>query len=589
MMEGKSQLEELFTRLFPEIEEEIALPILESATLKTLGAGDLLFKQGDVHRNMYLLLKGRLRAISKTGGSTKTLGDIGPGETVGELAFLTDEARIASVWALRSSLLLEISPEKYMELVSSNVKIASHFFKILVKRLRQNTLQQNQNTAPRNITLIDLQSSAQELDTLLSGIDETYKQMQSTLHLHKAPSEDPADWELMFDNMENEEGTHLLISDDQNLEWARQCVIYADLLVVVLPFHADPELHSMEKKLKIYDQHSLQKKLYLLFLHEPHAPRPTDTSRSLRNRPVDLHLHLRKDHDADMRRFCRILSHQALGLVLGGGGAKGFAHIGVAEALFEDGFEIDFLGGTSAGALYGIGMAFADFEFEKIYQLNKQAVKGKLTSGDWTLPVISLMTGKKFKAYLQKMFGQTHMEDIWINTYCLSTNLSKTSQEVHKKGEIWKNVLASMAIPGIFPPVILENSLHVDGGVMDNLPIEPMYDYPVSQIIAVSLNSLDVKEVKIPKMPSSWELLWDRLRRKKKYHLPGLTSLITHSMIINSKLKQKEAKDKVTHYIELNLKEVKMLDDKNWKEIIQKGYDQTRAYLDSIKQESNKM
>jgi NTE family protein len=580
-MNKKNPHEELFMRLFPEVEKEVAQHILESAQLKILSAGELLFKQGDVHRNMYILLKGRLRAISGSSKKLKVLGDIGPGETVGELAFLTNEPRIASVRALRNSLLLEINPEKYMELASSNVKFASHFFKMVVERLRRNTLQQNQNVAPRNIAWIDLHSSADELSTFLSAMRDTFDQMDATLHLHDSPTEAHEEWDALFDKMEDKEGTHLLISDKKNLEWTRQCVIYADLVIVAVPYDADPAIQALEEMLNLYDQHALQKKVYLLLLHDNNAPMPLETSRWLASRPVDLHIHLRKGHDVDMRRFCRIVSHRALGLVLGGGGAKGFAHIGVVEALSEKGIEIDFLGGTSAGALYGIGMAYTDFDFDKIHHINQEAVKGKLTSGDWTLPVMSLMTGKKFKFYLQKMFGQYHMEDIWINTYCLSTDLSKSIPHVHRSGLIWKQVLASMAIPGIFPPVIIDNSLHVDGGVMDNLPIEPMYQYPVSQIIAVSLNSLEVKEVSIPKIPSSWELLWDRLRKKKKYHLPGITSLITHSMIINSKLKQKEAIEKVSDYIELNLKEVKMLDDKNWKEIIQKGYDQTRAYLES--------
>lgn len=292
-----------------------------------------------------------------------------------------------------------------------------------------------------------------------------------------------------------------------------------------------------------------------------------------------MHLHLRKDNASDTRRFCRIITHKAVGLVLGGGGAKGFAHIGAAQALYEAGLEIDFLGGTSSGALYGLGMSFADFKFDQIHFLNEKAVKRKLTSNDFTLPLVSMMTGNKFKGYLKEMYQDHDIEDLWINSYCVSTNFSKAHMEVHRNGQLWRKVLASMAIPGIFPPVVIDNNLHLDGGVMDNLPVESMYFYPVDKIIAISLSTLQGVDVNYEDAPSSWSLAWDKVSQKKQFKIPGISSIIINSLIINSQQRQETTKEKVTHFIQLDLKGIGMLDDKRWKEIIQKGYDQTNAFL----------
>jgi predicted acylesterase/phospholipase RssA len=136
-----------------------------------------------------------------------------------------------------------------------------------------------------------------------------------------------------------------------------------------------------------------------------------------------------------------------------------------------------------------------------------------------------------------------------------------------------------LAIPGIFPPVVIDNNLHVDGGVMDNLPVESMYFYPVDKIIAISLSTLQGVDVNYEDAPSSCSLAWDKVSLKKQFKIPGISSIIINSLINNSQQRQETTKEKVPHFIQLDLKGIGMLDDKRWKEIIQKGYDQTNAFL----------
>jgi NTE family protein len=362
--------------------------------------------------------------------------------------------------------------------------------------------------------------------------------------------------------------------------------LYSDLVLLAVPFNSNKSVRQFELDFALYEGGRFKKRVFLLLVHEQNGSLPQGTEKWLEERDIELCLHYRKQHARDTRRIGRILARKAVGLVLGGGGGKGFAHVGAVKALLEAGIEIDFLGGSSAGALYGLNLSYIDFDMERAEKISKESAEAKLTRNDFQFPVVSLMTGKKLKKYLQVVLGDSMLEDFWTNTYCVSTDYSTASAHVIRTGLAWKQIAASIAIPGIYPPVIIDNHLHLDGGLMDNVPIGPMYDYPVGQIISVVLSKHIEKELDIDEIPGSWTLLRDRfLPGKKKYHLPGIASILMNSLILNSHNRLEEYKEDISIYLELDLKGVGMLDDSKWKEMIEKGYVQMKAKLDSITEE----
>ena len=385
---------------------------------------------------------------------------------------------------------------------------------------------------------------------------------------------------IFFESLEDNEGMNLLVINETDLEWSRNCCIYSDLIIVASKFEKDSRITAIEEDLDLYSHEVLSKKVYLLLLHEEDAKQPEHTEKWLAPRTVDMHIHVRKHHAGDIGRFCRIISNKAVGLVLGGGGAKGFAHIGVVKALIEKGIPIDILGGTSAGALYGITMAFSDFNMVKMEQLCTESVKQKILSNDLNVPVLSIMSGKKLTQFIKGIFGERGVEDIWTTVFCVSTNFSKAEMAVHERGKLWRRVRASISIPGIFPPVVIDNSLHVDGAVMDNLPIEPMYRFPVAQIYAVSLSGLVERKTNYDDVPTARQLMTSKITGKKKYKIPGIASIIINSLTLSSVQKQKETRNKVSNYLELDLKGISFMDNKKWRSIIDKGYEQT---LDALR------
>lgn len=570
--------------LFKELDKEALCKILEAGEKQQVEEGAYLFKQGDVENSLYVVLSGRLRAVMEDKTGTNILGDIGEGEPTGEFALFTNEPRMASVLAIRKTIVLKINKQEYLNLVSQNPAFAGMLTSFLIKRLRRNILEQHMSSTPKNIALINLQPD-HDLSPWTDVIEKTLEESGIPIQVFDHDSQPPQQYDSIFDTLEQQEGLNILVCSEAQPEWSRQCLLVADLIIVGTEFLADANLYQIEKIQNLYAQSILNKKIYIVFLHENQTVLPEQTSRWLQKRMVNLHIHVRKNHLGDIRRFCRIISNQAVGVVLGGGGAKGFAHVGAIRALLEVGVEVDFLGGTSAGALYGIGMSHSDFDPQKVNMLCETSAKRKLTSNDFSWPIVSIMSGKKMAGFMKEMFGESELEDIWVNSYCVSTNFSSSGTKVHDRGLISKMVRASIAIPGVFPPVVIDRQLHVDGGVVDNLPIEPMYRYPVRHIIAISLSGLETRQVDYAETPSAAMLIWDKLTGKRKYKIPGISSLIVNSLTLNSRQKQENTKAKVSLYFEMDLKEVGLLDDKKWSQTMQKGYEQMKAFLENLPDE----
>jgi NTE family protein/lysophospholipid hydrolase len=148
-----------------------------------------------------------------------------------------------------------------------------------------------------------------------------------------------------------------------------------------------------------------------------------------------------------MERLARILAGRANGLALGGGGARGFAHIGVIRAIEEAGIPIDMICGVSMGAViagqYALGCGW-----ESMVRMNKTEIGASL-GADLTLPLISLSSGRRFRRALKSFFAKTDIEDLWLNYFCVSCNLSTSELMIHRRGSLWTQINASNAIPGI--------------------------------------------------------------------------------------------------------------------------------------------
>lgn len=199
-------------------------------------------------------------------------------------------------------------------------------------------------------------------------------------------------------------------------------------------------------------------------------------------------------HKNDFLRLARILSNEAVGLVLGGGGSRGISHVGVVIALEKHGIPIDLVGGTSIGSFVG-GLYAMDYNTVSIYGRAKKFAK-RVSSfwrilTDLTYPVTSYMTGYEFNRGIWKIFGFTEIEDFWLRYFCNSTNITNSTMDIHETGYLWRFIRASMSLAGLLPPITYNGSMLLDGGYLDNLPVLEMKKKGAKYIIAVDVGSVD--------------------------------------------------------------------------------------------------
>jgi NTE family protein len=216
------------------------------------------------------------------------------------------------------------------------------------------------------------------------------------------------------------------------------------------------------------------------------------------------HYHVRSA--ADGARAARLIVGRSVGLVLSGGGARGLAHVGVVQALREHGIPIDAIGGASMGAIVGAGLAL---EWD-LQAMATRCIDGFLRRprlSDLGIPRASLFPGRKVRRLFEEWFGESNIEDTPVRFFCVSTKLSNGTLSVHTSGRLATWIRASAAIPGVFPPVIDDGAVHVDGGVLDNLPTDSMRQFGVGSMIAVNVG-LEEELVAKGRAPGILELLW---------------------------------------------------------------------------------
>lgn len=239
----------------------------------------------------------------------------------------------------------------------------------------------------------------------------------------------------------------------------------------------------------------------------------------------------------DILRLARSIAGSSLGLALSGGGARGFAHIGVLKVLAEAGLEIDSVGGTSMGSIIA-GMFAMGYDVPKIIERSRSGIGEYAFVGDFTVPVVALMRGASTARLCKSLFGDVQIEDLWIPYFCVTTNLSRAEVVVHEEGPLWRWICASSSAPGISPPVPHQGDLLVDGGVLNNLPADVMRARCRGSVIAVDV-SAPVELRTSADLTEPWRSGWRHLVRalnpfSKRDPFPNILQILMRTAILRS-------------------------------------------------------
>jgi predicted acylesterase/phospholipase RssA len=316
----------------------------------------------------------------------------------------------------------------------------------------------------------------------------------------------------------------------------------------------------------------------LVLLQPPADTAISNTSAWLAGRKVDFHIHVRQDKPDDIGRVARIISGNARGLVLGAGAVRGFAHLGVYRALLEAGISIDWIGGTSIGAIMGSIMAL-DGSFEQACDLARTSfVHGKPFS-DYTIPLMSLIRGRRMERLLEEHAG-FQIEDLPIPFFCVSCKLDTGELKLHERGFLPDALRATAAMVGIIPPAVLDRRLIVDGSVINNLPIDIMLQKPVGSIIAVDLSSHAEYHVNYDSLPSPWAVLRGRyLPFTRKYRIPGLATIMLKATELGTMAHVREVGKQADLLLQPPVRKFGLTEIKAFDQIVATAYEYTRDKL----------
>ena len=601
-----------------------------------LAAGELLMTEGEAGDSMYLLLSGRLRVFLPAPGPSRAgrvaVGEMNRGQFIGEMSMYTDQPRTATLVAIRDSVLVRLDKADFPVLLASSPKASIHFTQRIIERLLHNTRRPLQ-VQPVTIALmpvsagLDAQGFALSLmnhlanhgSTCLVGGSGVLARASSQQHALAEEAQPPeaADAEgadargaspeaelrgastrehLSADgagpSLDDLEAAHdfvLLLADDAPTEWTLRCARQADETLLLADASQAPALHPNETHpgARTHPETGAAEVLVLLHADDTHAPR--GTAAWLERRPVADHLHIRPALDRDMARLARVVSRQAVGLVLSGGGARGMSHLGVWRALAERGIDVDYVGGTSIGSIM-TSLIAADRPLALLNEVAQEALGANPTGDVNPVPVLSLVKGQRVKRVIarvvERLFGfQADVEDLWKNAFCVATNFSTASEDVARRGPLARAILASIAIPGALPPILRDGHLLCDGGTLNNFPVDVMRRMRgVSRVIGVDLGGTESLKVDLAEVPSHWQLLLDRLRprRWRRYALPSFMGYLINALLLHSMSRQRMAAQGVDLYFKPELGKVGLLEWKKAADIEERGYQHAKAVLDGL-------
>ena len=523
-------------------------PLLErlASAIRPLAvrAGECVVNEGDEGDTFYVLRSGLLQVVA--GPASERVRLLRAGVPFGELALLGSRTRTATIRALRDSEVWCLSREAFDELLASE----ADFARTMVHALTQLVFESRPQPAPRGlpsvIAIVALHPGA-PTGAVVDAFAATLP--PATVHaLHPPEDATPSCWAHTVEAAERDHDVVLLVASHHRDEWFAFCMREADRTVAVAERSASIEAPDTTSALDTTSRPDLV--LFgavgggvarILALVEPRAH----------------HLVSPYDQPAALGRAVRRITNRSIGIVLSGGGARGLAHIGVLEALSDAGIRIDRFGGVSTGALIG-ALAARESSPKRIAADLRRELVDRRPFRDFAIPRIALIRARRARAMLERLLGSARIEDIAHDFFCVSADLVSAEAVVHRSGPLVTAVGASMSLPGLAPPLRDGPRILVDGGVLDNLPVETMLRAEAGPLIAVDVLARGVPGAR---RPNRWG----------EPQLPSLLETVARSTTLASRQRAEAQRTLATIAIVPELRDIGLLDFSRFDAIVDAG------------------
>lgn len=584
-----AQLASLLPKLLGEADDAFFRDLQERLEWVSLPRGSTLFRRGDPGDAWYVVTSGRLAVVAPDNeGVDQVTAEIGRGQGVGEMAILSQRSRTATVVAVRDTQLMKLPRDAFEELLPRWPRVVLSIARTLIDRLESSNARRPVISGGRHVAVIALDETI-DLGAFCRQLTDSLGLIGPTLHLGSELLKDegilaggsslPADhpqWTRFAAWFEERQldFAHVVLEADRNFTaWSSRAVRECDQLLLVADAKQGPKLRDVESEhLEGLLAQLTGLPTSLVLMHEPSTILPRGTAAWLKARRVDAHHHLRLANDADFDRLARSLTGRAVGLALGGGGARGAAHFGVVRALREAGVPIDMVGGTSAGSI-AAAMTAMGLGYDEMLERTARSMSIKPFS-EFTFPLFSVVKGDRVDESAKIVFGDVAIEDLWIPYFAVSSNLTTAEMMVHDSGPVWFATRASGSLPGIVLPVAHGDDLLVDGGVIDNLPSLTLRERGSGVVVAVNVSPKE--DMPRPKagFPSPWRALSAKLfgTTRGTGEVPNILSILMRTSWLASAGRLNSVRRGVELFLEPPIEKWGMLEFEAAPDIAEAGY-----------------
>lgn len=593
-----AQLREVLERLFGRLDRAAEEDLTDRIEWLELKPGEVLFRQHDSADALYVLMDGILGAWAEADGADVLLNEIAAGETIGEMALIGGLPRSATVKAIKPSLLIRLGKDEFESIAADHPIVYRAFAEVLVGFLGRSREGQNRLGGAREIALLPHGPNPELLTPLAEAVAEALGAIGPTLHLSVArlhtmsdrfpfdvgqavglPLLDPANTRFSTWLAQQRKQFEFVVyeTDQDRSVWSRLCIDRADEIVIIADAAAEPSPGPLEQSLEERDL--LPQRLVLV---HPDNTTPTDTRRWLRGRRLAGHHHVRLGRDDDLARVARFLAQRATGLVLAGGGARGFAHIGVIRAFHEAGIPIDSIGGTSSGAMCALMYAM-ELDPHQLVIRNQRDWVDRRPWRKYAPPVLSILNHSSWDRIFHDGFADVDIEDLWIPAFCVSSNIDLGRMVVHDTGPAWKAARASSSLPALLTPVLFDGQAHVDGGLVNNLPTDVMRARTAGPVFAVSLGQRTSDAMPFDVYPPPWKLAGNLLNPfKRSGPIHTVPKVMLQIAVLGDLARAEQRSAETDIVLEPPVADISMTDFSDVDGIIRVGYEYTIDRLKAL-------
>ena len=565
------------THLFVALSRTALDQLTEATRVRRLTSGETLLSIGSPADCLYIVAVGRLRVVLDNGTA---INDVGRLEPVGEISLLSGEPRSAMVYAIRDTTVLEIDRVALFSVFAQHPSALLTMSRMVIARLRQNQRAAKLASERCSRCFAVLPGSA---GVDLPGFAATLREALSSCGMVELIDRARVDAELgagvadtALGDSENEERLigwlhelelshrHLVyVADLVASNWTRRCTRQADRVLMLADLAEPPESNPIVRDLR---QSGVRAPVDLVLIW-PEAAGPGRVMEWRAAVGAKAHYFVRPRRQRDVARVARSLTGRALGLVLGGGGARGFAHLGLMRALDELQIDLDVVGGASMGAFVA-ALRACGYDSADMLRITRETFVNRNLLNDYLFPNVSLIRGRKFLNRLHEVFWERRIEDLRTPFFCVSTNITRGSTQVHDSGPLAIWLGTSMCIPGVAPPVAYRGDLLVDGAVMNSLPTDVMQSLERGPIIASDVSTEGGIGAPGIEGPDPEGLLnWNNPEKR-----PGLLSILFRTATLTSESGVAARAARADLYLRMPVNGIGLFDWRKIDEVAERGY-----------------